>query len=194
MKRKVKLYGVLRKHFGREYELDVNSTRDAIQALCNMVPGFEKFLTMGEERGLVFTVFSGTRNLSADDLDMMGDDAGDIRIAPIIQGSKQAGLFTTIIGVVLIVAGYFTFGTTSAYGVAMIAGGAAMAATGVVQMLSPTPTTGSLDRNEDGNNPSYGFGGAVTTIAQGNPYPVLYGEREIGGAVESGGIYPQDQL
>jgi len=76
----------------------------------------------------------------------------------------------------------------------MIAGGAAMAATGVVQMLSPTPTTGRLDRNEDGNNPSYGLGGAVTTIAQGNPYPVLYGEREIGGAVESGGIYPQDRL
>ncbi|WP_455887049.1 tail assembly protein [Pseudomonas rustica] len=194
MKRTVKLYGVLRKHFGREYVLDVNSTRDAIQALCNMVPGFEKFLSNGEERGLVFTVFSGARNLSADDLDLKGDDAGDIRIAPIIQGSKQAGLFTTILGVVLIVAGYFTFGTTSAVGVGMIAGGAAMGLSGVVQMLSPPPNTGSLDRNEDGNNPSYGFGGAVTTIAQGNPYPVLYGEREIGGAVESGGIYTQDRL
>ena len=61
-------------------------------------------------------------------------------------------------------------------------------------MLSPTPKTGGLDRNEDGNNPSYGFGGAVTTIAQGNPYPLLYGEREIGGAVESGGLYTQDRL
>lgn len=194
MKRTVKLYGVLRKHFGREYVLDVNSTRDAIQALCNMVPGFESFLSNGEERGLVFTVFSGNRNLSADDLDLKGDDAGDIRIAPIIQGSKQAGLFTTILGVALVVAGFFTFGTTSAVGVAMIAGGAAMGLSGVVQMLSPTANTGSLDRNEDGNNPSYGFGGAVTTIAQGNPYPVLYGEREIGGAVESGGIYTQDRL
>jgi len=194
MKRTVKLYGVLRKHFGREYVLDVNSTRDAIQALCNMVPGFESFLSNGEERGLVFTVFSGNRNLSADDLDLKGDDAGDIRIAPIIQGSKQAGLFTTILGVALVVAGFFTFGTTSAVGVAMIAGGAAMGLSGVVQMLSPTANTGSLDRNEDGNNPSYGFGGAVTTIAQGNPYPLLYGEREIGGAVESGGIYTQDRL
>ncbi|WP_405124538.1 tail assembly protein [Pseudomonas alloputida] len=194
MKRTVKLYGVLRKHFGREYVLDVNSTRDAIQALCNMVPGFESFLSNGEERGLVFTVFSGNRNLSVDDLDLKGDDAGDIRIAPIIQGSKQAGLFTTILGVALVVAGFFTFGTTSAVGVAMIAGGAAMGLSGVVQMLSPTANTGSLDRNEDGNNPSYGFGGAVTTIAQGNPYPLLYGEREIGGAVESGGIYTQDRL
>lgn len=194
MKRTVKLYGVLRKHFGREYLLDVHSTRDAILALCNMVPGFEKFLATGEERGLVFTVFSGTRNLSAEELDLQGDDGGDIRIAPIIQGSKQAGLFQAVLGAVLIVAGAFTFGATSAIGAAMIAGGAGLALGGVVQMLSPTPKTGSLDRNEDGNNPSYGFGSAVTTIAQGNPYPVLYGEREIGGAVESGGIYTQDRL
>ncbi|NVL48302.1 tail assembly protein, partial [Pseudomonas syringae pv. actinidiae] len=56
-------------------------------------------------------------------------------------------------------------------------------------------TTASVgSNNDDGNNPSYGFGGAVTTVAQGNPYPVLYGEREIGGDVESGGIYTQDQL
>ncbi|MCL8303189.1 tail assembly protein, partial [Pseudomonas mosselii] len=53
MKRTVKLYGVLRKHFGREYLLDVQSPRDAVQALCILVPGFEKFLATGEERGLV---------------------------------------------------------------------------------------------------------------------------------------------
>lgn len=194
MMRTVKLYGILRKYFGREYLLDVNSPRDAVQALCKLVPGFEKFLATGEERGLVFTVFSGRRNLAPDELDLQGSDAEAIRIAPIIQGSKQGGMFQVILGAVLVVAGYFTFGTTSAIGIAMMAGGAALALGGVVQMLSPTAKTGGLDRNEDGNNPSYGFGSAVTTIAQGNPYPVLYGEREIGGAIESGGVYPQDKL
>ncbi|MBA6119363.1 MULTISPECIES: tail assembly protein [Pseudomonas] len=194
MKRTVKLYGVLRKHFGREYLLDVQSPRDAVHALCVMVPGFEKFVSSGDERGLVFTVFSGRRNLAPEELDLHGSDAEEIRIAPIIQGSKQAGLFQAVLGVALIVAGAFTYGSSSALGVALLAGGGGLALGGVVQMLSPTPKTGSLDRNEDGNNPSYGFGGAVTTIAQGNPYPVLYGEREIGGAVESGGIYTQDRL
>lgn len=70
MKRTVKLYGVLRKHFGREYLLDVQSPRDAVQALCSLVPGFEKFLATGEERGLVFTVFSGRRNLGVEELDL----------------------------------------------------------------------------------------------------------------------------
>lgn len=194
MKRTVKLYGVLRKHFGREYLLDVQSPRDAVQALCIMLPGFEKFLATGEERGLVFTVFSGRRNLAPEELDLKGSDAEEIRIAPIIQGSKQGGLFQVVLGAVLVVAGVFTGGLTSGLGIALMAGGAALALGGVVQMLSPTAKTGSLDRNEDGNNPSYGFGSAVTTIAQGNPYPVLYGEREIGGAIESGGVYPQDQL
>ncbi|WP_286935274.1 tail assembly protein [Pseudomonas sp. UBA6554] len=194
MKRTVKLYGVLRKHFGREYLLDVQSPRDAVQALCIMLPGFEKFLAKGEERGLVFTVFSGRRNLAPEELDLQGSDAEEIRIAPIIQGSKQGGLFQVVLGAVLVVAGVFTGGLSSGVGIALMAGGAALALGGVVQMLSPTAKTGSLDRNEDGNNPSYGFGSAVTTIAQGNPYPVLYGEREIGGAIESGGVYPQDKL
>ncbi|MDV5099575.1 tail assembly protein [Pseudomonas sp. LSJ-87] len=194
MKRTVKLYGVLRKHFGREYLLDVQSPRDAVQALCSLVPGFEKFLATGEERGLVFTVFSGRRNLGIEELDLQGSDAEEIRIAPIIQGSKQGGLFQVVLGAVLVVAGVFTGGLSSGVGIAMMAGGAALALGGAVQMLSPTAKTGSLDRNEDGNNPSYGFGSAVTTIAQGNPYPVLYGEREIGGAIESGGVYPQDKL
>jgi len=194
MKRTVKLYGVLRKHFGREYLLDVQSPRDAVQALCIMLPGFEKFLATGEERGLVFTVFSGRRNLAPEELDLQGSDAEEIRIAPIIQGSKQGGLFQVVLGAVLVVAGVFTGGLSTGVGIALMAGGAALALGGVVQMLSPTAKTGSLDRNEDGNNPSYGFGSAVTTIAQGNPYPVLYGEREIGGAIESGGVYPQDKL
>lgn len=194
MKRTVKLYGVLRKHFGREYLLDVQSPRDAVQALCILVPGFERFLATGEERGLVFTVFSGRRNLAPEELDLQGSDAEEIRIAPIIQGSKQGGLFQVVLGAVLVVAGVFTGGLSSGVGIALMAGGAALAFGSVVQMLSPTAKTGSLDRNEDGNNPSYGFGSAVTTIAQGNPYPVLYGEREIGGAIESGGVYPQDKL
>ena len=192
--RTIKLYGVLRKHFGREYRLDVHSVRDAVNALCAMKPGFEKFLRSGEERGLVFSVFCGKRNAGAQELDLQGSDDSDIRIVPLIQGSKQAGLFQVVLGVALIIGGFFTGGTTTNMGVGLLAAGAAVGLGGVVQMLSPTVSNSVGAKNEDGNNPSYGFGGAVTTVAQGNPYPVLYGEREIGGAIESGGIYTQDQL
>lgn len=194
MKRTIKLGGVLGKRFGRQYTLDINGVRDAMSALCNMKPGFEQFLRQADERGLVFAVFVDDRNIAEAELDLKDSSAGDIRIMPIIQGSKQAGMFQTLLGVALIVAGMFTGGTTSALGMGLLATGAAVGLGGVVQMLSPTTKANTSDRNEDGNNPSYGFGGAVTTIAQGNPYPLLYGEREIGGAVESGGIYTQDNI
>lgn len=192
--RTIKLYGVLRKHFGREYTIDVHSVRDAVNALCAMKPGFEKFLRTGEERGLVFSVFCGKRNAGEQELDLQGSDSSDIRIVPLIQGSKQAGLFQVVLGVALVVGGLFTGGTTTTLGIGLLSAGAAVGLGGVVQMLSPTTSASVSSNNEDGNNPSYGFGGAVTTVAQGNPYPVLYGEREIGGAVESGGIYTQDQM
>ncbi|MCE1424815.1 tail assembly protein, partial [Enterobacter hormaechei] len=46
---------------------------------------------------------------------------------------------------------------------------------------------------EPDNKPSYAFGGPVNTTASGNPVPLLYGQREIGGAIISAGIYAEDQ-
>lgn len=192
--RTIKLGGVLGKKFGKQYTLDVHSFRDAMAALCMMKPGFEKYLRTAEERGLVFAVFVDERNLGEQELDLVGRAEGDIRIQPVVQGSKQSGMFQTLLGVVLIVAGLFTGGTTTGLGLGLLAAGAAVGLGGVVQMLSPATNATAEGKNDDGNNPSYGFGGAVTTIAQGNPYPLLYGEREIGGAVESGGIYTQDNI
>ncbi|CRM71251.1 Phage-related protein, tail component [Pseudomonas sp. 31 R 17] len=192
--RTIKLGGVLGKKFGKEYQLDLYGIHDAMTALCMMKPGFEKFMRSAEERGMVFAVFVDERNIGTEELEMVGRTEGDIRIQPIIQGSKQAGLFQTILGVALIVGGLFTGGTSSALGMGLLAAGAAVGLGGMVQMLSPATNVSTDNQNDDGNNPSYGFGGAVTTIAQGNPYPLLYGEREVGGAVESGGIYTQDNV
>ena len=56
------------------------------------------------------------------------------------------------------------------------------------------PKIENQDQNQDGNRANNGFGGAVTTVAQGNPVPVLRGCREIGGFVVSAGQYPEDQM
>lgn len=190
--RDIRLYGVLGSKFGREYRLDCNSPADAVQALCNMVPGFEQFMRTADQKGLVFAVFSGKRNLSEDELIFRGTEDEVIRIAPIIKGSKNNGIFQVILGVVLVVVGFFSYGSTTPEGMALIAAGVGSALGGVVQMLSPMPkTTGTGE--EDGNNPSTGFGGPVTTTSTGHPVPLLYGEFEVGGAVLSGGIYTEDQ-
>ncbi|MBD2815232.1 tail assembly protein [Xenorhabdus sp. Flor] len=186
--RTIRLYGVLGAQFGREHRLAVSSPQEAIRALSVLIEGFEQFLLTAKERGLTFAVFSGKRNISREELAFSGEDA--IRIAPMIIGSKKGGLFQTILGAVMVVAGVFMWATP--WGVPLVMSGASMMLGGVVQMLSPMP--GGLARREDPDNkPSYAFGGPVNSIAQGNPVPVGYGRRRIGGAIISAGIYAEDQ-
>ncbi|MCP9270101.1 tail assembly protein [Xenorhabdus sp. XENO-1] len=186
--RTIRLSGVLIPQFGREYQLAVSSPIEAIRALSVLVDGFEKFLLTAKERGLTFAVFIGKRNINRDELELSGE--GDIRIVPVIIGSKKAGLFQTILGAVLVVAGVFLWATP--YGIPLVMSGASMMLGRVVQMLSPMP--GGLARREDPDNkPSYAFGGPVNSIAQGNPVPIGYGRRRIGGAIISAGIYAEDQ-
>lgn len=195
--RTVRLYGVLGSTFGRVHRLVIDTPREAIKALSITIPGFERFLQTAKNKGLTFAVFNGKKNIGLDEIKFTGRD--DIRIAPVIIGSKKAGVFQTILGAVLVAVG--AFGAFTPWGqalggatwgpYAMQIGGAMMLG-GVVQMLSPMQ--GGLARREDPDNkPSYAFGGPVNTIAQGNPVPIGYGKRRVGGAIISAGIYAEDQ-
>lgn len=111
--RTIRLYGVLGATFGREYRLSVASPKEAIRALSVIVPGFERFLNTSKQRGLTYAVFSGKRNLLNDELNM-DRSTEEIRIAPVIIGSKRAGVFQTILGVALVaVAAFVTEGLRS---------------------------------------------------------------------------------
>lgn len=183
--RTVRLYGVLGARFGRVFRLAVGSPAEAIRALCVQVPGLEQYLTTSKQRGLAYAVFQGRQNIGEDELRHGG--GGDIRIAPVVIGSKKGGVFQTILGAVLVVVGVY-FGQPW-----LVAMGAGMAVGGVAQMLAPQPK-GLSGREDPANAPSYAFGGPVNTTAMGNPVGVLYGKRRIGGAIISGGIYAEDQL
>lgn len=195
----IRLYGVLGTQFGREHQLAIDSPREAIKALSVLYDGFEQFLANAHLKGLEFAVFKGQRNIAEDELHL--DTSEEIRIAPVIKGSKRGGFFQTILGVALIGAAAFLSGGLSVaftaagtWGGALALSGAAMAIGGLVQMLSPQLQGLSMRQDAD-NKPSYAFGGAVNTTAQGNPVPLLYGldRREVGGAIISAGIYTEDQ-
>jgi len=186
--RTIKLYGVLGKQFGRVHRLAVNSTAEAIHALCMMVPGFERFLMESKDKGLTYSVFIGRENIGVDRLKApLGDS--DIRVAPVLIGSKRAGLFQTIIGAVIFAASFFVPGMQGwgqSLGFSMMIGGA-------LQMLSPQPK-GLGTQDSPANRASYSFNGPVNTSAQGNPVGLLYGQLIVGSSVISAGIYAQDQL
>ena len=193
MLKTIKLYGVLAKKFGKQFKFDVANTREAMRALSTQVPGFEKFMLHAHENGLTFAVWQDKENIDEKQLDL-NTDASVIKVVPkIIGAGGNSGLLSTILGAVLIVGGIFTGGLSSALGVALIGAGVGMAIGGIAQMLMPKVDS-TQNQNEDGNKANKGFGGAVTTIAQGNPVPILYGQREVGGFIASAGQYPEDQM
>ncbi|NWA52426.1 tail assembly protein, partial [Pseudomonas tolaasii] len=178
------LYGQLRQ-FGRSFRLSVRTAAEAIKALCVQIPGFERYLSNAKSRGIEFAVFRGKQNIGEGELGFAC--AGEIRIAPIITGSKRAGLLQTIIGAVLIAVSFVPgFQALAAPGIALLAGG-------VIQMLSPQ-ATGLKTSAAPENTPGYAFGSAKNTTASGNPVPLCIGERRWGGAIISAAIYAEDQM
>lgn len=190
----IRLYGALGARFGRVHRLAVQTSAEAVKALCINLDGLESYLMNAKKNGMTFAVFRGKRNIGVDDFKGLTGDT-DIRIAPVMEGAKKAGLFQTILGAVMVVAGIvvtgMTFGSAGVIGAGMISAGIGMMAGGIYQMLSPQPK-GLQGRDDPDNKPSYAFGGAVNTLAMGNPVALLYGEREIGGAIISAGIVAED--
>lgn len=194
MLKTIKLYGVLGKRFGKEFKLAVESTREAVKALSIQVPGFEQFMLTAHEQGLTFAIFQDDENIAEDQIDF-DTGAEVIKIVPkVIGAGGNGGLLSTILGVALIGAAFFTGGTSmvawEALQIGLFGAGIGMAMGGVAQMLMPK--VDSFDQNQDGNKSNHGFGGAVTTIAQGNPVPILYGQREVGGFIVNAGQFAVD--
>ena len=164
---------------------EAGSSVRGVMGYFRQFPGFERHMTESASRGIRYAVFVGKHNIGDGDLDKpTGHEV--IRIVPVIAGSKRAGLLQTIVGVVLIALSAFTNGATLAPGLALAAGG-------VVQMLTPQ-AKGLGTQDSPNNRPSYSFNGPVNTSVQGNPVPLLYGRMIVGSAVISAGIYSEDQM
>lgn len=192
MLREIELGGVLGKKFGKIHRLDVKSARESVQALSCLNEKFKKFFLEAHTKGMVFAFFVGERNITEEDVDMPAGSQR-IRIQPVMEGSKKAGLLQTIVGAVMIIVGvilsFTPYAGASPY---LIQGGIGLAAGGVIQMLSPQPRGLSLSGNDTENQANYAFGNPVNTVAQGNPVGLGYGFREIGGAIISAEITTED--
>lgn len=189
---RIELHGNLGKTFGKIHHRLIRTTHEACRALSATIKGFEQYMNTSKRRGLTYAVYRGKKNISQDDIGypVTGEV---IRIVPVTIGSKKAGVLQTILGAVLVAVGVvLNFTPFAAASPFFYQAGGALIIGGVVQMLSPQP--GGLASKQDADNQaSYAFGGVTNTAAQGNPVPLLYGRRLIGGAIISAGIYVEDK-
>lgn len=195
------------KKFGKVHQFHVVDLNEMIRAMCSQVKGFKKYLSNAHLKGVKFAFYSGKNNISLDEFDMSAT-ATEYKMVSVIQGSKRGATLQLVIGAVALVAAFFTAGASfaawaSAAGMstAAIAGtttaltgiGLSMTLGGVVSVLTPQPQYNVGSSSDAENKPNYAFGSPVNTVAMGYPVPLLYGEREIGGAIISAGIFSSDQ-
>jgi len=186
--RTIRLGGALGEQFGAEHHLAVDHVGEAVVALNALYPGFNNAIRALDQQGMVFRVSVADRDVCENELTLVS--TGDILIMPVVAGANAT--VQTVVGVALIVIGFYTFGATSAMGMAMIAAGAGLALGGIVGMMSTIPTVDAGSADSGNSKSSYLFGGSQNTGAQGMPVPVGCGERRYSGIVISAGISVED--
>ncbi|MCG8291980.1 tail assembly protein [Pseudomonas entomophila] len=187
----IKLSGSLLRRFGRTHlrAIDSGTVKEVFSALRATLPGFEEEVKRLDSLGMRFAIFRNGKNIGQEDFDRGGSQ--EIRIVPIVGGSKRGGILQTIVGAVMIVAGVFLSATP--FGTPLIGAGIGLVAGGVIQMLSPQ-AKGLSQSAAPENLPSYAFGSAKNTTASGNPVPICIGERRWGGAIISASVYAEDKV
>jgi predicted phage tail protein len=181
----IQLSSILGRKFFRQkdYHLETGSACEVFKALRATVDGFTEEIARLHRLGMRFAIVRNGKNVGERDFDLGGIKT--LKIVPVINGSKRAGILQTVLGVVLIAASSITNGATLAPGIAMVAGG-------VIQMLSPQ-ASGLKQSSSPENAPSYAFGRAKNTTASDNPVPICIGERRWGGIIISASIYAEDK-
>lgn len=191
----IRLHGWLGKKFGRTFKLVVNTPAEAIRALCTQIPGLRKALA-DDENG--FKCFAASNNLGEQELQFPFGDKEIFHIVPVVTGAKEGGVGQILLGVVMLVAAFFTMGTSllgqgllyEAVMTGLTTMGTSLILGGISQLLFAPPEMQSADKPE--NQPSYVFNGAVNTVQQGNCVPLLYGEMICGSQVVSAGMFAED--
>ncbi|VVQ29752.1 hypothetical protein PS943_01481 [Pseudomonas fluorescens] len=192
------LSGSLAQIFGREHFrlLETGTVAEAFSALKHTIAGFEDFIRDAARKGLRFAIFRNRENVGETEFTLSG--TSEIRIVPVIAGSKSGGIFQTVLGVVLIAASVImtaiSGGTASPFAAGMMQVGIAMVIGGVIQMLTPVPSSKSGSQQEQAsteNKPSYLFNGAFNSTQQGLPVPVIYGQMLAGSSVITVGTWSE---
>lgn len=186
----IKLHGVLADKFGETFRLAVESAHEATHAIACQNSEFKRFMLEAEQNGMRFAIFMDDKNIGEDEVHN-ASSAKTVHIVPRIMGAGGiADVLQVVVGAIMVGVGVFASGITAGTSTFLIGTGLGLMMGGIASMLMPTPEMG--DQDEDGNRANNGFGGAVTTVAQGNPVPLLYGERYIGGFIMSAGIFTED--
>ena len=190
MLKKIKVYGTLRKFLGQaEFEVDLNTPREAISFLVCNFKGIEKH--MAEQ---IYTIQVGTKVITEDLLNLNTKD--DIKIIPLVHGNffqifLCAGALFAKSAIPAKILGSTLLSTVVTTTLATI--GTSMVVDGVTSMLTPQQNNQSVASGQDSLDPAalasnYSFTGLTNISNAGVPVNLVYGEILVGSIVVSNGV------
>ena len=190
MLKKIKVYGTLRKFLGQaEFEVDLNTPREAISFLVCNFKGIEKH--MAEQ---IYTIQVGTKVITEDLLNLNTKD--DIKIIPLVHGNffqilLGAGALFAKSAIPAKILGSTLLSTVVTTTLATI--GTSMVVDGVTSMLTPQQNNQSVASGQASLDPAalasnYSFTGLTNISNAGVPVNLVYGEILVGSIVVSNGV------
>ena len=186
MLKKIKVYGTLKKFLGQaEFEVDLNTPREAISFLVCNFKGIEKHMA-----DQLYTIQVGAKVITEDLLNFISQD--DIKIIPVVHGN----FFPILVGIGAILGGSAITGTfigSTLIATALTTIGTTMIIDGVTSMLTPQQDPVSPVSNQSSLDPSalasnYSFTGLTNISNAGVPVNLVYGEILVGSIVVSNGV------
>ena len=190
MLKKIKVYGTLRKFLGQsEFEVDLNSPRDAISFLVCNFKGIEDHM-----KEQLYTIQVGAKVITEDLLNLNTQD--DIKIIPLVHGNWGffIGLGLKFLGgkVGGTLLGSKLLATFAASALTTI--GTSMIIDGVTNLIAPQQNTQApVGGGQDSLDPAalasnYSFTGLTNISNAGVPVNLVYGEILVGSIVVSNGV------
>ncbi|HDG0630729.1 TPA: tail assembly protein, partial [Serratia marcescens] len=83
--RTIRFHGPMVGIFGKKFEYRAHNVPKAIDAMKNLLPGFERYMLEAHKRGLTFSIFVGKRNVGQDELEFT-KGSEDIHLVPVVIG------------------------------------------------------------------------------------------------------------
>ena len=190
MLKKIKVYGTLRKFLGQsEFEVDLNSPRDAISFLVCNFKGIEDHM-----KEQLYTIQVGAKVITEDLLNLNTQE--DIKIIPLVHGNWGffIGLGLKFLGgkVGGTLLGSKLLATFAASALTTI--GTSMIIDGVTNLIAPQQNTQApVGGGQDSLDPAalasnYSFTGLTNISNAGVPVNLVYGEILVGSIVVSNGV------
>lgn len=170
--------------FGESFELDARNPAEMVHALCLQLPGFQSMI----EAGNWHVIRGPLDKQDADDEDRLLlslAEREEVHLVPAIGGAGGGGgVIQVIIGLVLVVVGFFTSNPQ------LMVAGAGMMLGGIIQMTTKIPGADTNTEATD-NRASFLFSGPKNQSSQGVTIPRGYGRCRVGSIVVSVGLYAE---